>query len=89
MSSDDDPLCLVFMPALVAILLRAEKDSELALTKEQVLDIRDNATCIKMKLSRAIEMEEKRGYPDLAPEEVWEEWKKARIELYPQKEYGV
>ena len=87
MNENNDPICLVFIPALVAVLLRAEKDKELPLSEVEVTEIRDNATCKKVKLSEAIKINEDRGYEDIVAEEAWEEWKQARLELYPEKNY--
>ena len=64
----------VFIPALVAMLLRAEKLAERPLTKNEVLKIRDNATVISQPLSSMPVFLSKRGYHDLYAPEAWEEW---------------
>ncbi|PHN71576.1 hypothetical protein AO286_10840 [Pseudomonas syringae] len=43
-----DPLCLVFIPALIAILTAAEKKKGMPLTEAEVCHIRDQATCIAL-----------------------------------------
>ncbi|MDU8432970.1 hypothetical protein RYA99_27700, partial [Pseudomonas syringae pv. actinidifoliorum] len=49
-----DPLCLVFIPALIAILTAAEKKKGMPLTEAEVCHIRDQATCIALPFSSAI-----------------------------------
>ena len=82
MNEEDDQLVLMFMPALVTLLYKAEKDKGGALSEKEVLDIRDNAICMTVKLSVAKEMEEKRGYPDIIAEEAWSEWQLARKDIF-------
>ena len=76
-----DPLCLVFIPALVTILLHTEKTLGRPLTEAEVIAIRDKATCMAMPASMAAKMEAKRGYPDIVAEAVWSEWQSARLQL--------
>jgi len=73
MSSEDD-LRPVFIPALVALLMRAEELNGAPLTRNQVIAIRDNANCVMMPASIKTEMEAERGYADIDPEKCWEEW---------------
>jgi hypothetical protein len=40
----NDPLCLVFIPALVTVLYAAEKHKGASLTEHEVNDIRDKST---------------------------------------------
>lgn len=77
----EDPLCLVFIPALVTILLDVEKKLGRPLTEPEVIAIRDKASCIAMPASQALMMEEKRSYPDIVAEAVWPEWQSARLQL--------
>lgn len=77
----NDPLCLVFIPALVTVLLRTEKTLGRPLTEAEVIAIRDKAVCMAMPASQAVMMEEKRGYPDIVAEAVWPEWQSARLQL--------
>lgn len=80
-SPPEDPLCLVFIPALVTVLLHAEKTLGRPLTEAEVIAIRDKAVCMAMPASQAAMMEEKRGYPDIVAEAVWPEWQSARLQL--------
>lgn len=80
-SPDNEPLCLVFIPALVAILHRAETVNGSPLNQAQVEAIRDKAVCMTMRYSHARELEEKRGYHDIRPENCWEDWQRARAEI--------
>lgn len=80
-SQPEDPLCLVFIPALVTVLLHAEKTLGRPLTEAEVIAIRDEAVCIAMPASKAAMMEEKRGYPDIVAEAVWLEWQSARLQF--------
>jgi hypothetical protein len=77
----EDPLCLVFIPALVTILLNVERKTGRPLTEAEVIAIRDKAVCMAMPVSKAAMMEAKRGYPDIVAEAVWPEWQRARLEL--------
>ncbi|MCD5996170.1 hypothetical protein KDX38_21510 [Pseudomonas sp. CDFA 602] len=76
-----EPLCLVFVPALVCVLHAAESNKGSALTEAEVTDIRDKAICIALTVSVAFEMESKRGYPDIVAEDCWNEWQKVRETL--------
>jgi len=76
-----DPLCLVFIPALVAVLLNVEQKKGAPLTEAEVIAIRDNAACMAMPASAAAAVEAKRGYQDIVAESVWTEWQRARLEL--------
>ncbi|WP_076016098.1 hypothetical protein [Pseudomonas sp. ATCC PTA-122608] len=71
---DADPLCLVFVPALVAVLTAAEDRKGSTLTEAEVCDIRDRAVCITLPFSVALDMERERGYPDIVAENCWSEW---------------
>ena len=82
----DEPLVLVFVPALVAVLQHAETDKGEPLSEEEVIAIRDNAACMTVRHSQAQAIESKRGYPDLDPENVWEEWQAVRSEFMPGQE---
>lgn len=79
----DDPLCKVFIPALLAILHRMEIDKGMPLTEAEVLSLRDKSVCMNMRLSHALAMEDKRGYRDVRPEHCWEDWQDIRAQLKP------
>lgn len=80
-SESEEEIFLVHVPALVAILLNKEKEKGSPLTKSEVLEIRDSATCIAMPLFAKRNIEEGRGYLDISPENAWEEWQAAKVEL--------
>lgn len=71
----------VFMPALVVLLNHAERQKGSPLTEAEVLAIRDNGVCMMMRVEHAIALDEKRGYNDIDPERVWEQWQEARAQL--------
>ncbi|MCG8909860.1 hypothetical protein [Pseudomonas sp. DP-17] len=75
-----DPLCLVFVPPLVALLTAAESRKGSPLTEDEVCTIRDQAACIAVPFSTALEMEDKRGYADIVAEDCWSEWRKRRAQ---------
>lgn len=67
----EQKLVPVFMPALVALLLRAEESKGEPLTEQEVIAIRDEANCVMMPAAQAKKQEESRGYPDVDPENCW------------------
>lgn len=81
MTHDEDPLCFVFMPALVVILHAAEKEKGAPLTEAEVLAIRDDAVCMTVPLSVANDLERSRGYSDISPEDCWDEWLSVREQI--------
>lgn len=72
--SADDPLIPVFTPALIVLLTAREREKGADLTEAEVLEIRDNGHCVMLRESAAIDLDEKRGYNDLDPENCWEQW---------------
>jgi hypothetical protein len=80
-SDPKDPLCLVFIPALVAILLNVEKKKGAPLAEAEVIAVRDKSACMAMPASQAALLEEKRGYPDIVAENTWQEWQRIRLEF--------
>lgn len=74
----EDDLILTPVPALVAVLLAEEKAKGEPLTKEEVEELRDQAECIAMPPHARKAVDESRGYQDIDPERVWEEWLRAR-----------
>ena len=82
MSSDDD-LLPVFIPALVALLMRAEELNGGPLTRNQAFAIRDNANCVMLPPSTKAEIDEERGYADIDPERCWEDWLIVRARMLP------
>lgn len=77
----EDDLVIDFSPPLIAVLLAAERSKGGPLTEEEVLDIRDGATCVRLPRPVAEAVAERRGYPDLDPERCWEQWQAVRTEF--------
>lgn len=67
-------MTIVFIPALVAVLVAEESKAGRELTCEEVESIRDSATAIRVPIEVAQDMVRERGYLDIDPENVWEEW---------------
>jgi hypothetical protein len=77
----ENDLILTPVPALVAVLLAKEKEKDGTLTKDEVEKIRDQAECIAMPLGVRKEVDDSRGYLDINPEHVWDEWQTVRTGL--------
>ena len=82
--ADEDDLFPVFTPALVALLIHAEELKGSPLTPNQVIAIRDEANCVMMPLAAKAGLDDERGYPDIDPEQCWEEWQVVRAKLAKQ-----
>ncbi len=78
---DEKDLVPVFMPALSAILVNAEDKKGSPLEKDEVIEIRDNASCIMMERSHSEAMDDSRGYKDIDPENCWYDWQMLRRDL--------
>ena len=76
-----DQMVLVFVPALIAVLVHEENELGRDLTKEEVEQIRDEALCMQVPLEGAIDLEKERGYDDIRPECVWEDWLEYKAEV--------
>ncbi|MCT2043340.1 hypothetical protein M3D15_08355 [Pseudoclavibacter alba] len=72
---------LVFVPALVTLLAAAESERGRPLTQPEVEALRDNATTVALPAGSAAAMAASRGYPDLDPLHVWDEWQRMREQL--------
>lgn len=81
MDEKEENLKIVHVPALVAVLLNAEREKGSALSEQEVLEIRDSSECIVMPFDAADKVEKQRGYPDIDPEYAWEEWQVVRDEF--------
>lgn len=79
--SVNEELVPVPIPALVAVLLNTEDKKGSPLTQIEVIRIRDSANCMMMPRDVADKMKESRGYEDIDPENIWEEWQQVRLEL--------
>ena len=58
-----------------------EQDKGAPLTEAEVLEARDNAACIAMHRFAYEAVTEERGYRDIDPEFVWQEWLSVRKTL--------
>ena len=67
-----------FVPALVTVLFRLEKEKGSALSRDEVVAARDRSVAIMLPESEAVEMAKARGYTDLDPEKAWEQWQTIR-----------
>jgi len=76
-----EPLVPVPIPALGMLLLSLEKQKGSPLSEQEVVEARDGAVCIMLPLSKKRAMDEKRGYEDINPENVWLEWHSFRAEV--------
>ncbi len=74
------PPLFVFVPSLSAVLANKEQAKGRPLTYEEVLETRDTATCMAMSEEEAKKVEEKRGYKDIDPANIWQEWQRVRNE---------
>lgn len=77
----DDRLVIMPMPALVAVLLHKEREKGAPLTEAEVLAVRDAAECTMTPHDVVTKIAEARGYDDIDPERVWEEWSAIRTSL--------
>jgi hypothetical protein len=81
-SKDEHELLIVHVPALVAVLLDHEKRKGQPLSLPEVLEIRDGAEAIAMPAFARDRVAEERGYDDIDPENVWNEWQAIRLEFF-------
>ena len=72
--ANDDRLIPVPVPALGVLLLNLEKQKGAPLSEAEVIEARDKAVCMMLPLSAKVQMDEKRGYRDIDPENVWAAW---------------
>ncbi len=72
--NDEEPIVIVPIPPLVTLLLHLERDKGSPLTEAEVVEVRDKAICMTMRVSHRDQLVEKRGYADISLENVWDEW---------------
>jgi hypothetical protein len=77
----DDRLIPAFIPSLASVLLAKDHAKQSPLTIEEVIRIRDESGCIMLREADLRKLEESRGYRDINPENVWEEWQQLRREM--------
>lgn len=73
-TDDYNELVPIFIPALSAVLTAAEEEKGSPLTEKEVLNIRDNSVTIMSPISVIDKLIETRGYEDVDPENVWNDW---------------
>lgn len=76
-----DRLIITHIPSLVATLLNKERAKGAPLTQEEVETIRDAALAKVLTPEQRAAVDEGRGYDDIDPEQAWEDWQIARLEL--------
>ena len=81
MSVEDEELIPVFVPSLSAVLLNTENEKGQPLTYEEVIQLRDNASCKMAGHEQIARLAESRGYEDIDPENCWYDWQHLRREL--------
>lgn len=64
----------VHMPSLLSVLTALEKQAGKKLTQRQVEKVRDEGVCVAMNPRDIQQLERSRGWSDLDPELVWEQW---------------
>lgn len=79
--SEHDDLVIYPIPSLIATLINREQAKGSPLTEAEVLKIRDGCTSVAVPRDVAAKIDEHRGYIDIDPERVWEQWQEARREL--------
>jgi hypothetical protein len=67
-------LAFTFMPALAVLLLAAEQKHGRPLTRAEVEQLTADAVGMSVKHEDARALERERGYADLDPRHVWEQW---------------
>lgn len=72
---------LVPIPSLVSTLLKMENQKGESLSEVEVLEIRDNCTCVNMTEKQYQELCHERSYSGICPESYWEDWQIIR-QLY-------
>lgn len=70
----EEALVLTPMPAICLLLLNLETQMGRSLTENEVLEVRNNATCVNLPESVANAMEESRDYRDLILDDIWHDW---------------
>ncbi|MFB7719402.1 hypothetical protein [Nocardia sp. NPDC056100] len=71
---DDDPVVPAFIPTLLVMLISLEERKVTDLTEAELLDARDNAPVMMLPLSIQHEVNKSRGYRDIDPDNLWQEW---------------
>ena len=80
-----ESLIITPIPSLIATLLNKEREKGSPLTIDEVENIRDNIDCKALSSSQRSAVDERRGYDDIDPEKVWEEWQEVRKDFFEDK----
>lgn len=76
-----DRLIITHIPSLVATLLNKERAKGAPLTRDEVEAIRDEAPAQVLTPGQRAAVDQRRQYNDIDPENAWDEWQLARVEL--------
>lgn len=71
----------VFMPALIFFLYKLEKEKGAPLSEDEVKRGLGMAPSIMMTRSDAQAFQEQRGFVDINPDNVWQEWQFVRTRI--------
>lgn len=77
----DEPMVAVFMPALIFFLYKLEKEKGAPLSEDEVKRGLGMAPSIMMTRSDAQAFQEQRGFVDINPDNVWQEWQFVRTRI--------
>jgi hypothetical protein len=69
-----EPIVIVPIPPLVTLLIHLQKEKGTSLTEAEVVEVRDKAICMSMRVSHGDQLEAKRGYADISLENAWDDW---------------
>ena len=75
---DEAQLVRIYIPALIMLLRQSEAAKVSPLTRDEVVAIRDGAISMMVPLAVAKQIAVERGYDDMDPANVWEEWQARR-----------
>ncbi len=73
-------LMTVCVPPLISVLQEREKQKGASLTETEVLEARDKANWIAVPDDVVMTIIRKRGFSDIDPDDVWQEWQQVRSE---------
>ena len=77
----DRELVLQFIPSLSAVLLNAERKKGAPLLETEVVEIRDKASVMAVTRGMARDVDARRGYIDIDPEDCWRQYLQMRETL--------
>lgn len=79
--NEGERLVLLFIPSLVSVLARREREKGAPLLYDEVISIRDSAMAVMVPEAVVPKVTESRGYHDINFETCWGEWQSLREEL--------